>query len=183
MKGKCQKVVGIDVDRNAASNPYLDEFFLIEDYIWPYLPDESIDLIICDYVLEHIEFPEKLFSEFNRVLKVGGLICCRTPNLFSYFGLASNFVPGKFHQKIVPKLQAVRKEEDIFPKFYRCNSIYRLKRILKQFNFKGVVYGFESEPAYFTFSQIIYLVMKFLHSITPNYFKTQIFVFARKEVS
>ncbi|HEX9617275.1 MAG TPA: hypothetical protein VGA03_07640, partial [Anaerolineales bacterium] len=35
LKGKCQKVIGIDVDPKGKENPYIDEFRLIEGSRWP----------------------------------------------------------------------------------------------------------------------------------------------------
>src|SRR3989338_6596492 len=34
--------------------------------------DQSFDYILCTQVLEHLEFPEKAFHEFRRILKSGG---------------------------------------------------------------------------------------------------------------
>src|ERR671938_1005936 len=44
-KGKCRKVIGIDLDQNAKENPFLDEFRLIESQQWP-IEDESVDVCI-----------------------------------------------------------------------------------------------------------------------------------------
>jgi SAM-dependent methyltransferase len=61
LRGKCKKVIGIDVDVNAKDNPYIDEFHRIVGDIWTEIEDNSVDLLVCDYVLEHIEFPDRLF--------------------------------------------------------------------------------------------------------------------------
>src|SRR6202162_5496720 len=42
---------------------------------------ESFDLIVCLWVLEHLERPEVVFSEVRRVLKPGGHFIFLTPNL------------------------------------------------------------------------------------------------------
>ena len=79
-KGKVKKVIGVDVDPNASTNPALDEFRLLEiDHPWP-LENDSIDICICDYVMEHVANISFFFSELNRVLKKGGVVCFRTPN-------------------------------------------------------------------------------------------------------
>ncbi|MBP8910930.1 MAG: class I SAM-dependent methyltransferase [Phycisphaerae bacterium] len=88
LKGKVAKVIGVDVDQAAKDNPFLDEFHLIQGYKWP-IDDNSIDLIVCDNVLEHIEEPKRLFSEIARVLKDGGFLCIRTANRWSYIALGS----------------------------------------------------------------------------------------------
>ena len=66
LKGKCRHVIGIDVDPEAATNPHIDEFRQIEGDRWP-VDDESIDLCVTDYVLEHIESPDSFFGECARV--------------------------------------------------------------------------------------------------------------------
>ena len=82
LKGKVAKVIGIDVDTGAEVNPYLDEFALINGDTWP-VESDSVDLIVCDCVVEHVQDPDQLFSEFRRVLKNGGKLCIRTPNRWS----------------------------------------------------------------------------------------------------
>ena len=62
LKGKAAKVIGIDVDPRAQDNPFLDEFHLIQGNSWP-LDSNSIDLIVCDNVLEYIETPGSFFEE------------------------------------------------------------------------------------------------------------------------
>jgi hypothetical protein len=119
--------------------------------------------------------------EFKRVLKSGGVVCARTPNLLSYLGIAASLVPNRYHIKLVGVLQDSRKPEDVFPKFYRSNTIHAIRKLFKAFNFDGVVYGFESEPAYFSFSSFAYRIAKIVHQLTPPYFRTQLYLFARKK--
>ncbi len=40
---------------------------------------ESFDAILCTQVLEHLEFPEKAFMEFRRILKKGGKLLLTAP--------------------------------------------------------------------------------------------------------
>src|SRR4051812_27575762 len=55
-------VIGIDVDPNAASNPFIDQFHLLEDPArWP-VADASVNFVYSDYVLEHIPDPISFFS-------------------------------------------------------------------------------------------------------------------------
>lgn len=42
-------------------------------------PDDSIDLILCYHILEHIEQDEKAMRELYRVLKPGGVCIIQTP--------------------------------------------------------------------------------------------------------
>lgn len=155
LKGKVAKVIGIDVDEGAKDNPFLDEFHLISDGPWP-VESNSVDLIVCDNVMEHVENPDQLVAEFCRVLKKDGYLCLRTPNRWNYISLVATLVPNKYHSKVTSFAQEGRKEEDVFPTFYRCNSSRKLKNIMKKNGFDSVVYTFEAEPSYLSFSWIAY---------------------------
>lgn len=41
--------------------------------------DASLDMVICNHVLEHVSHPEKALSEFFRCLKPGGILIAQTP--------------------------------------------------------------------------------------------------------
>jgi len=178
LKGKVAKVIGIDVDQEAKDNPFLDEFHLIQGYKWP-IDNNSIDLIVCDNVLEHIEDPERLFSEIARVLKNGGFLCIRTANRWSYIALGSTLIPNKYHSSVISVVQNGRKEEDVFPTVYKCNSVRRLKRIMKNTGFECVVYGYEAEPTYLAFSQLAYFFGVLHQRFAPRFLKPVIFAFGR----
>lgn len=84
MRGANRTVIGIDVDPAGEENLSLDSFRLIENVNhWP-IEDASVDLVLADYVLEHVGNPEQFFRETCRVLKPGGCFCARTPNAFCY---------------------------------------------------------------------------------------------------
>src|SRR3989338_11055164 len=157
LKGKCNKIIGIDVDKIGHNNPYLDEFRLIESNRWP-IENESIDVCICDNVLEHIENPDLFFLELHRVVKQNGVVCIRTPNLLGYVGLIAKIIPNKYHEKILRKVQKGRPEEDVFPTYYQCNTKKKLAHMLRTYGFDSFVYGYESEPSYLSFSYLFYLL-------------------------
>src|SRR5262245_27845658 len=49
LKGRVKKVIGLDVDPEAAKNPKIDEFPLLRNSVWP-LEDDSADMCISDSV-------------------------------------------------------------------------------------------------------------------------------------
>lgn len=84
LRGRCRRVIGIDVDPVGAENPGVDEFRHLSDpTVWP-VDDASVDLIVSDFVLEHIADPAQYFAEVNRVLKPAGVYCARTANRLGY---------------------------------------------------------------------------------------------------
>ena len=180
IKGKVAKVIGIDVDQNAKDNPFLDEFHLIKENSWP-VESNSIDLIICDYVLEHISNPDQLFLEIRRVLKNGGYLCIRTTNSWSYIAIAATLIPNKYHSKVTSAVQDGREQEDVFPTVYKCNSIRKLKNIMKKNSIEGVVYGYEAEPSYLSFSKIAYFLGVIHQKFAPKFVNPAIFAFGKIE--
>jgi len=178
LKDKCAKVIGIDINPDANLNPYLDEFRLIEGNRWP-LESKSVDICLADNVLEHLLVPDNLFNEARRILKPGGYLCLRTPNIMSYFGLISKLIPNQKHGQILKKLKQTS-QADIFPTFYKCNTIYSVKRMLNKYNFSKCVYGHDPEPAYLHFSKFLYFI-GFIHQrVAPQLFKVSIHAYARK---
>lgn len=174
-----KRVIGLDVDPAAKANPAIDEFVEVRDrQPWP-LEAHSVDMVICDAVLEHLEEPDHFFSEAARILKPGGLLCIRTSNNLSYVALASRLVPEKLHASVHKRVQPVRSDKDVFPKYYRCNTIRKIRRALKSHGFDGVVYGFDCDPQYLEFSSLAYRLGMIHRRIVPRLFAPAIFAFAR----
>lgn len=178
LQGKASRVIGVDVDTAAQANPHLDEFHLLTGPDIP-VEDNSVNMVVCDNVVEHLETPETFFREVARVLRPGGHLCMRTPNLYSYVALASRLVPNKHHAKVLEVAQETRKEEDVFPTHYRCNTVWAIRRQLDEFGFEHAVYGYESEPGYLAFSSIAYAFGVLHQKLMPGWFKPALFCFAR----
>ncbi len=179
LRGHCRSVIGIDVDPAGETNPFIDTFHQINGSGWP-LADGSIDLCLCDWVVEHLTEPSVLFAEAARVLRPKGALCIRTMNKFSYAGVAARVVPNRLHAKLLAFSQKTRKHEDIFPTLYRCNSIRALKTQMRHHGLIPVVYGFESEPGYCEFSRVAFKIAASVRTIVPQFLRTTIFAFGRK---
>lgn len=180
IKDKCRKVIGIDVDHGAGENPFIDEFRPITpDNCWP-VEDGSIDLCLCDNVLEHVEYPHQFFSECERTIKPGGNICIRTPNVLSYFGLLSKLVPNRQHTQVLKKVKDGVVEEDVFPTFYRCNTVSAVRRVLRTHGFEACVYGYDAEPSYLSFSILLYFLGVLHQRYAPGIVKVGIHAFGKK---
>jgi len=53
--------------------------------------DESFDVVVCNAVLEHVEFPEQAIGELKRVLRPGGRIWVEVPFNQPYHASPSDF--------------------------------------------------------------------------------------------
>lgn len=179
MKGKVKRVIGIDVDETAKENRLIDEFRQIINEFWP-IEDTSVDLAICDNVLEHIKEPPQFFSEIRRVMKNGGFVCIRTPNFWSYIAIIAKLIPKKYRQRVIISVQSDRQTQDVFPAYYKCNYIIKLRAMLKKYGFDSVVYGYEAEPSYLYFSSIAYRLGVLHQRYAPRFLKPAIFAFGQK---
>jgi hypothetical protein len=113
------------------------------------------------------------------VLRPGGILCVRTTNVLSYFGLASLLTPNIVHAAIISRVYTrPRPTADIFPTRYRCNTLRAVRRMLDRNGFRHSVYGYQSDPAHFGFSRILYAFGVVHQRLAPGAVKPAIFGFA-----
>src|SRR5581483_10099826 len=132
LRGRCRKVIGIDVDPLGAENAFIDEFRLITiDRDWP-VEEASVDLALADFVVEHVDDTDAFFTQVARALRPGGYLCIRTINVNSYLGVASRLVLSDRHYKVLRRTHVSRQAEDVFPTLYHCNTRRRLRGALER---------------------------------------------------
>ena len=178
LKNKVGKLIGVDIDERVLQNKSTDENFVIKEKI-P-LEDNSVDLVICDWVLEHITEPLKFYVEINRILKPNGYFVARTPNFYAYYALIANIVPNKFHNFAIRYVQKERERNDTFPTYYRLNTKRKISKIFK--NFENFSYLMIPDPAYYFNNKILFLFFKLIHKFAPKHFTSMLFVFLKKKV-
>jgi len=181
LEGACARVVGIDSDTGAASNPFLDDFRLITGLPWP-VDDASIDLCLVDNVLEHVPRPAPFFAECRRVLKPDGYICVRTPNLLAYSTVLARLIPDRLHAGVLAWVQSARRPEDVFTTYYRCNTLRALRSALTGSGFEAVVITHGGEPAYLGFSATAYRAGVLWSAKGPATLQSTLFAFGRRTV-
>lgn len=53
--------------------------------------DNSVDLVMCFNVLEHVRYPQKVMKEIFRILKPGGLVSINIPFIFPFHADPNDF--------------------------------------------------------------------------------------------
>jgi SAM-dependent methyltransferase len=86
-------------------------------------------------VFEHLEAPAEQLKEIGRVLTKGGRLISHTPNKFGYLTLMARVIPEFVKDKMVYFLQG-RIAEDVFPAFYRVNSVSEFRSLGNEAGFK-----------------------------------------------
>lgn len=183
LRGKCRRVIGIDVEEPRSANPLIDEFRQIENDRWP-LDDASIDLCLSQNVLEHVAQPEQFFSECARVLKDNGVLCIKTPNSLGYPALAARLVPNRYHASVLRMIGVNADSEDVFPTLYRCNTARKLRSTMRRHGFEACAYTHRGDPPrYLRFSRMTFAMGRAFHGLAPRALMPVLFGFGRKAVS
>ncbi len=94
--------------------------------------DGSFELVTCNMVVEHLPDPRTSLQELTRVLSPNGVLIIHTPNTLSYPVFLNRTVVKFLPRSLVMRLIRVtenRPESDVFPTFYRANSLNKLRQI------------------------------------------------------
>jgi SAM-dependent methyltransferase len=178
LKGKVSKVVAADVDPAVLQNRAADEARLLQPGAALPFSDNRFDVIIADYVLEHIDDASGFASEIARILKPGGLFAARTPHKYCYVAIIARLVDNAKHSRVLRWVQPDRKEIDVFPTRYRLNRLQDISAGFQQFENRSFI--FRSDPAYFFGNLTLFRIQEFLHRLMPAFFSGNLFVFLIK---
>ena len=177
MVGKVKHVIAADIDEAVLLNRASDKQLVIKKNEIGIAPN-SVDLIIADYVLEHIESPQEFYDQINVCLKSGGWFCARTPHKYAYVALAASLLSNRYHSTLLKFIQPSRKELDVFPTHYRLNTLKDIKNIFRNWDNKAFIY--RTEPSYYFGSKFLYNVQLLMHRIFPAFFCGNLFIFLQK---
>jgi 2-polyprenyl-3-methyl-5-hydroxy-6-metoxy-1,4-benzoquinol methylase len=126
-------IVGIDVDAALAEHSLLTYKVKAFGSHVPFR-DGSFDLVTANMVVEHVDDPVSFLSEVHRLLRPGGRFVFHTTNFANYLIFVSYFVPDAIKHRIVWILER-RRPEDIFPTYYRMNTVTRIETAAGQTGF------------------------------------------------
>ncbi|WP_087207244.1 methyltransferase domain-containing protein [Yoonia vestfoldensis] len=144
------------------------------------MPDQSIDIILCDHVLEHVAAPAEFVREIARVLKPGGWLCARTPAKWGYIGIGARLVPNALHVAFLKKLQPNRKAEDVFPTVYGMNTMAALGHYFDKSEWKNCTYGFNGVPGYHGNNAVLFRLIQFWGWLMPRSLSAKFHIFIQK---
>ncbi len=164
-RNKIDWAVGIDASSQAASkNICLDEIHHTDLEKIPF-QENCFDVCVSLWVFEHLEHPKAVFKEIHRVLTKSGYFMFATPN--------KNFVPlllVRFFKSIrmnhfLNKLLYGRKPSDIFPSFYRANTIKDIRSMLGN-GFEILELRYNYDPSYLSFGNFSYRLGNLFYKVT-----------------
>ena len=150
-------VTGLDIDPAVKSNHHCRNAYVYDGVHVP-LPSNSFDLVVSNYVCEHIEDPPRVCREIHRVLRPGGAYIFRTPNLWHYVSIISRLSPHWLHRLLANKARALAPETHApYPTYHRMNTRRVCRSVLERQGF-SVVRSFciEPEPSYAMASRVMF---------------------------
>ncbi|MDB4222428.1 class I SAM-dependent methyltransferase [Granulosicoccus sp.] len=150
---------GLDIDKRVLDNSALREAYVYDGRKFPkQIADESYDLVVADYVMEHVEHPSLMLAEIHRVLRSGGHFVFRTPNIYHYVSLISRFTPHSFHLAMANKARQTDDDAvDPYPTFYRFNSRCAVRTVAREAGMREVELTMvEKQPNYLKFNSMAY---------------------------
>jgi ubiquinone/menaquinone biosynthesis C-methylase UbiE len=125
----------------------------------------SFDLILCSWLFEHLQSPERTFREFMRVLKPEGRLVFITPNANSLVAILSRLL-RPLQRYLVPRLYG-RAEADTFPIYYRANTPKTLARLAERVGASLEQLQRIPDPTYLAFTPFLFRLSCRLAQITP----------------
>jgi len=154
LRSTSRSVTGIDIDPVVLTNPSLTRALMVDFRAMPF-PDESFDVAIANNVVEHLDDPAALVVAAVRVLKRGGSLFIKTPNLDHYVGLASRLTPHSFHVSF--NSRRGRPPAETHRTLYLMNTAKAIRRCGIKAGLDVEVRTFEGSPEYLVAHPALYL--------------------------
>lgn len=126
---RCALLAGVDASANIAANPYLHR--AIRSNVAAMNPD-AYDLVTMRMVAEHVAEPDRLAAMLRRLVAPGGTLLIYTVHAASPSALVGKLAPQTLHRLAMRGLFR-GEDRDVFPAYYRMNTIGQLRWILRGF--------------------------------------------------
>ncbi|MFC1663153.1 class I SAM-dependent methyltransferase [Patescibacteria group bacterium] len=151
IKEKPKEIIGLDIDHQALSkNNFITKKILSSAESVP-LPEKSIDVVTAEFVIEHLENPNKVFKEIYRLLKTNGSFVFITPNIKNPLMLLSKYTPPWLHQAYRQGL--LKKSDQIYRTYYRVNTYKQLGDLAYQAGFTTSRLALAGNPEYLSIAK------------------------------
>lgn len=157
--------VGMDISEEAIKRNRAFKFRITGDsYKLPFR-DERFNLVVSQWMIEHIERPETVMAEFHRVLKRDGHLIVVTNSLYHPMMLLSALLPAGFRDALKRRIFPSYIDEDTFPTYYKFNSLSTMDRVLTDAGFKKIFASYTGAP-FFLFNKLLFKISEGYERIT-----------------
>lgn len=178
-RSSIKEAIGIDADQSAVDgNASMDKIVIGNVEHLPF-SDAYFDVVISQWVIEHLEHPEKVFAECYRVLKPGGSFLFVTPYAYSSILVIKRMFGSSFTKKILKWVYG-REEQDCFETMYRANTVAALESQLSYVGFQQKELIQNPDPSYWAFNDFFFRIALFFEKYFSKHTKMHIIGLYRK---
>lgn len=152
-RGKVRNVIGVDSDRYVKENANIDYAVIGLAEHLPFRAG-SFDLVVSDWVIEHLAQVGEVAREVFRVMKSGGVFALRTGNVCHYSYAIAAATPYWFHRLVANRVRGLpENNSDPHATYYRMNTRHAVRQCLMRIGFvEEELLMIEPEPSYLIFS-------------------------------
>jgi len=131
--------------------------------------DQSFDLVVSLWVLEHVERPDDVLREVHRVLRPGGHFIFLTPNLRNPLLVLNRLAATlpKLQRRVVPWMYG-RVAADTFRVRYRANTESVLRRLAAQSGLEVAGLRVVSDPTYLALNNFMFRASVAAERLLPS---------------
>lgn len=178
-------VHGLDIEAYALENKDVDEVYIANAEHMPF-DDGAYDIVVSQYMLEHVHDYRKTLKEMARVVTKDGILVLRFPNPTSPEAIVTRLTPFWFHvffRKCIQKV--IEAERKTFPTTFSFKSVENVVKELKLHNFIEVNIAYFAETHYRFQRQplLVQFVMHYanlLSMVSLDRLKSSVVAIARK---
>lgn len=160
-------VTATDVSTAVLNNEACNDYYLIDDIL---SSNQKYDIIICDYVFEHVSDPKSFSAQLKTLSKENTIIVARTPHRYHISSLFTRFAPRAIHKFALKLTQSDRADEDVFDTYYRLNTEKQIARAFQSFGTTSVRKIIGANP-YRNKNFIIDFILRMSYAILPRSLK------------
>ena len=180
LRGPRRLVVAADIDSTITEHAGVDAAVLLPPHGGLPFRDQSFDMVVADWVLEHVVDPAGFANELRRVVSPGGWICARTPNKWGYVGIGARLIPNLKHVDLLERLQPERHERDVFPVSYRLNTRRTIAHFFVAAEWNNYSYVYNPDVDYVGESFAAGCLVQAWQWIVPNPLATALHIFLQR---
>lgn len=172
--------VGVGIDHQSLVDSNEENKVLGDASTMPF-PDSSFDLISSNMVFEHLPNPSVVLKEARRLLTLDGILIVHTPSSSHYLlivgRILSTFLPRTAFQRLV-SLYEGRKQEDIFPTWYRANTTRAVRKLARDSALKVERIQYLEGP--YAFPRSLHAIEKVARKCLPDQMKSTMLVLLKR---
>ena len=128
---------------------------------------DCFDLVVCSWVIEHAQQPDRLFAEASRVLRPAGHLVFLTPNAANYVTVINRLAPAWAQAPLV-RLFYARSERDTFPVAYRANTVRALRASAQRAGLQVCALETIHDPTYLALNEFAFRLSAFIERFIPD---------------